>query len=600
MNTSPTVVSLDPEESPPDDESKQQISTEQSKIVFVVDENYEIEYPLEFIKTFKKVSKLFEGIDETIPNESFKIDLSAYIDRSNILPILHCLLTGTFTPLSNKYNYSLVEKVADFLVIDKSITKQIVLDNQRLFWENLNGVDMEIRRTEKQIRHYLNLKNIDVGDVDQQFIPLTIYNQHFRDATPKLNYKKWHITRTFSPAEAVAPVTHYFNDDLISNPQRHNQLISILRKWNGKLVAAGKFIADSDYSDIDLFLVTRDENEAKTIIEDVHNSIELPFTPKHVIIRAENSITITRLFKNRKIRIMLRLYNSVAQILVNCDIDVLCCAYDGNTFYCNERFLRAQINREIVVDPEYQSKQYGFHLKEMYQRHRINIAFIGYDKSRQAVDIRSEYKTNDKRNGLALTLAQFNSKLIDYGFDIIRNYDVFTIMRLAVNKATGVLKKTNMDHNHKKLIDDVKSSGLFCKGEFKIIGEHFADPEFLSIYYPDEGGFIIDPEYVSIEIELEDVAPNYLKLYWFENEDLLKKFSTVTKTLKDHDIKMQFKLYTDTEFLYGRESKSPLLSKYLDWPVDFDLEFKINHFSDTFKLDEQKINNWFLDLYAFD
>jgi len=610
MNTSPTIVSLDLEETSSDDESKQNDDTKQSKITFIVEENYEIQYPVQYVKTFKKVSEFFEIIDETYANESFVIDLTAYTNRLNFEPILQCLLNGTFIPLSKKYDYKSVDTVARYLTISNSIIKQIILDNERLFWQNLHTTDLEIRRKEKELRpllnlkdtdiknkdkeelrRLLNLKNTEIINVDEKFIASSIYEKYVTEENdnntiiPRQYYNKWYIDSNYPVTDAIEPLNEYFNQ-VLGYYIAEYRLQPLFQKWKGKLIIAGGSVSDKKFGDIDLFLVTQNENEAKSIIEDVLNTLYNEGELRQTIIRTKYTITV---IKDINIQIILRLYNSIAQILVNFDVDVICCAYDGFEFYCNERFLRAKINNEIIVDPECQSQTYGVRLKKYLHRFLINIAFIGYDKSRPHVDILSSYSRDDKRKGIAFTLAQFNSKITDDAelndYESIKDYDTYYVLALAYIKAVDKLRSLDKIEEINELNDNIKSSDIF-----------WWEPRLLGLEYDETTLMNLVVEHHPANDYDEKAS---LRSRWYDSEDILKKYSIVTKTLKQYDIKMPFKLYRDVEFLYGRESNNSLISKYLDWPVDFDIEFKIHHFSDL-PFYEKSIDNWFLDLYVFD
>jgi hypothetical protein len=114
------------------------------------------------------------------------------------------------------------------------------------------------------------------------------------------------------------------------------------------------------------------------------------YESQHMFVRTDNSITLlTELGRNGrntnksplKIQFILRVYNSITQMLSGFDIDACCIAYDGNHFYGTPRFLRCQETNSIVADPDRQSKSYGFRLYKYMSRDYM-IKFPGFIPSK--------------------------------------------------------------------------------------------------------------------------------------------------------------------------------------------------------------------------
>lgn len=103
-------------------------------------------------------------------------------------------------------------------------------------------------------------------------------------------------------------------------------------------------------SDVDLFLygLTPEQAEAKmkTIFEAVRDSIPWDVT----CIRTKHTISIHSQYPYRAVQIVLRLYQSPAEVLAGFDVDAPCCAFDGSRVYANPRAIVAMMRQCNTVD----------------------------------------------------------------------------------------------------------------------------------------------------------------------------------------------------------------------------------------------------------
>ncbi|KAF8905746.1 hypothetical protein CPB84DRAFT_1844751 [Gymnopilus junonius] len=134
--------------------------------------------------------------------------------------------------------------------------------------------------------------------------------------------------------------------------------------------AIRKFYHSNAYpsSDVDLFLwgLTPEQAEAKikAIYEAVRDSVPWDVT----CIRTKHTVSIHSQYPYRSVQIVLRLYQSPAEILAGFDIDAPCCAYDGNRVWANPRAVVAMMRQCNTVDMTRRSPSYEVRLSKYSQR----------------------------------------------------------------------------------------------------------------------------------------------------------------------------------------------------------------------------------------
>ncbi|KXN88341.1 hypothetical protein AN958_07486 [Leucoagaricus sp. SymC.cos] len=121
-------------------------------------------------------------------------------------------------------------------------------------------------------------------------------------------------------------------------------------------------------SDVDLFLwgLTPEQAEKKiiTIYEAVRDSVPWDVT----CIRTKHTISIHSQYPYRSVQIVLRLYQSPAEVLAGFDIDAPCCAYDGEHVWANPRALTAMIRQCNTADMTRRSPSYEVRLTKYAKR----------------------------------------------------------------------------------------------------------------------------------------------------------------------------------------------------------------------------------------
>ena len=121
-------------------------------------------------------------------------------------------------------------------------------------------------------------------------------------------------------------------------------------------------------SDVDLFLygLTPEQAEVKinTIYEAVRDSIPWDVT----CIRTKHTVSIHSQYPYRAVQIVLRLYQSPAEILAGFDVDAPCCVYDGSRVYANPRAIVAMMRQCNTVDVTRRSPSYEVRLTKYSNR----------------------------------------------------------------------------------------------------------------------------------------------------------------------------------------------------------------------------------------
>ena len=121
-------------------------------------------------------------------------------------------------------------------------------------------------------------------------------------------------------------------------------------------------------SDVDLFLydLTPEQAEAKinTIYEAVRDSIPWDVT----CIRTKHTVSIHSQYPYRAVQIVLRLYQSPAEILAGFDVDAPCCAFDGERVWANPRAIVAMMRQCNTIDITRRSPSYEVRLAKYSSR----------------------------------------------------------------------------------------------------------------------------------------------------------------------------------------------------------------------------------------
>lgn len=167
--------------------------------------------------------------------------------------------------------------------------------------------------------------------------------------------------------------------------------LSQLLDWNNVVVAGGSVqaclapVPDSEKvskrslrkyyhsrafptSDVDVFMygLTPEQAEAKmnAIFEAVRDSIPWDVA----CIRTKHTVSIHSQYPYRAVQIVLRLYQSPAEILAGFDVDAPCCCFDGERVYANPRAIVAMMRQCNTIDVTRRSPSYEVRLSKYSSR----------------------------------------------------------------------------------------------------------------------------------------------------------------------------------------------------------------------------------------
>jgi len=161
-------------------------------------------------------------------------------------------------------------------------------------------------------------------------------------------------------------------------------------------------------SDLDLFLYANSPEEANRISQRIFYALAVDHE-RWVIVRSSGVITMHRWqdadWKStveQKVQIVLRLYESPAEVLVGFDCDCCCCGYDGNEVWVTPRAILAIRSNVNILNPLHawpNRSSYEFRLAK-YASRGWAVAVMGLNKNLVDYD-RIHESPLDKLQGLA-------------------------------------------------------------------------------------------------------------------------------------------------------------------------------------------------------
>lgn len=123
------------------------------------------------------------------------------------------------------------------------------------------------------------------------------------------------------------------------------------------------------------------EEEAIEKIKQIERNIKDSILAEVTTIRTKNAITIASAYPIRHVQIVLRLYDSISQILTGFDVDVACVAYDGKQVYAAPRALTAFMTQANTIDLTRRSPSYENRLSK-YSHRGFEVHWPSLERSR--------------------------------------------------------------------------------------------------------------------------------------------------------------------------------------------------------------------------
>ena len=160
--------------------------------------------------------------------------------------------------------------------------------------------------------------------------------------------------------------------------------------WNNIFIAGGSILSclSNEFSssieqgnpfhssDIDLFIYGLSPFEANQKLNHIYNIVKKNSNSlgNLSVIRSSHAITILGEFPYRHVQIILRIYQSPAEILMGFDIDCCCFGYNGSRVYCLPRSYRSITKQYNLIDLSRRSLTYETRLQK-YSKRGFSVKF---------------------------------------------------------------------------------------------------------------------------------------------------------------------------------------------------------------------------------
>ncbi|EPE25948.1 Ankyrin repeat-containing protein [Glarea lozoyensis ATCC 20868] len=147
-------------------------------------------------------------------------------------------------------------------------------------------------------------------------------------------------------------------------------LLPVPKEWSGSKRSMREYYHEhlAPASDVDLFLYGMNEEQALRKIDEIEKNVRDSILHEVTTIRTKNAITIASQYPTRHVQIVLRLYDSVSQIITGFDVDCACAAYDGKQVYAAPRALAAFMTQCNTIDLSRRSPSYENRLSKYSHR----------------------------------------------------------------------------------------------------------------------------------------------------------------------------------------------------------------------------------------
>jgi hypothetical protein len=147
-------------------------------------------------------------------------------------------------------------------------------------------------------------------------------------------------------------------------------LLPVPKKWAGSKRRLREYYHEhlAPASDVDLFIYGLNEEQAIEKIKQIERNIKDSILHETTTIRTKNAITIASQYPTRHVQIVLRLYDSVSQIITGFDLDCACAAYTGDQVYAAPRAIAAFMTQCNTIDLTRRSPSYENRLSKYSHR----------------------------------------------------------------------------------------------------------------------------------------------------------------------------------------------------------------------------------------
>jgi hypothetical protein len=349
---------------------------------------------------------------------------------------------------------------------DDNFINYLNFDTHTRFFNNLSELDQDLVSKEKTLRTILfsnedtDYRSFDnLYEINNIITKLNIKDYNYKDNSyikhnqiivkNSLYYclqKRSNISNDYTINEGIrssiisskkidlTDLPSFLNINLRQRDTFRNYLLLLLQNFSyDNYVIAGGFASKSfssgynsdnnsrNIKDFDIFFTTKDPSAATISIKEIYANIKSTFDEAATIFitRTTNVINFVVTFTDNisvvgrtffqviNIQIILRLYNSIAQVISGFDIDSCCVAYNGKNLFAMPRFVRSIIFEYNLTDPERQSQNYSQRLYK-YANRGFDIAMPGFVYSGITCNFLEPYY---KYAGLAKILAYYKNPI---------------------------------------------------------------------------------------------------------------------------------------------------------------------------------------------
>lgn len=407
------------------------------------------------VNSFKDFQNNFDAFTlGTIKN--LVIDLPLIVAGGSILTCLHKwepeISISKLMEMSKTYFINNANSNSLQLFIDFCINKNIQYESRyRRRWYNNTTEDTlrdEIAVLKKRLDQLTNpSKN---NDNDNENILQYELGMLARMSGIKLD--KYGNIRTMSYKEECILSSEETHSNILIDENKNNQDIKesdekdINRNIEKEKIQISKSLLKAD---IDLFLVTRDIEQALSTIITFYKRLRknIPSSKEIGILRTKNAITFLLPWPYKSIQIICRLYHSIEQVLLGFDIDCCCVAYDGKKVITIPRGIRALKTKSNIVDVTRQSTSYEARLIK-YAKRNFVISVPGTNipyhikKVNDAIDYSIQNRQYLSLNGFSLLLAMlYKCSSKDKNFRKYLDYSTNDYGYYTLNKVHRLLRR---------------------------------------------------------------------------------------------------------------------------------------------------------------
>ncbi|RDW70384.1 hypothetical protein BP5796_08781 [Coleophoma crateriformis] len=160
-------------------------------------------------------------------------------------------------------------------------------------------------------------------------------------------------------------------------------LLPVPEKWAGNKRSLREYYHEhlAPASDVDLFIYGLDEHQALEKIKLIERNIKDSILHETTTIRTKHAITIASQHPTRHVQVVLRLYDSISQIITGFDVDCACVAYDGKQVFAAPRAIAAFVTQCNTIDLTRRSPSYENRLSK-YSHRGFEVHWPLLDRSR--------------------------------------------------------------------------------------------------------------------------------------------------------------------------------------------------------------------------